>query len=115
MRQRYRADYRRQIYSADCRAPQADGAIVWRQFFGLYGGIAKIDNCRLLNLPPYIAGDMRATVWITGEADTWFSQPAVCWIKGYNLRGYITKDGDGYFVFYKQQIEARGVSEKSSR
>ena len=107
----------------DCRASQADGAIVWRRNYATvvlgalcpYGDLARIDNCRLLNLPPYIAGDMRGTVWITGAADTWFSQPAVCYIEGYKLIGYVTKDGDGYLMFFKQQIEARGVSEKSSR
>ena len=60
-----------QKYRADTSTPQADGAVLW--FAQWMGGLslAKIDNCDLS-----MAGDMRRTVYITGEPDTFFSQPA---------------------------------------
>lgn len=84
-----------QKYRADCSAIQDDGAIVWRSRW--MGGcpLAKVENCRLDNL----VGDMRATVYATGEADTYFSIPAVCWIRSKRVRGYITGDSDGNYVF----------------
>jgi hypothetical protein len=57
--------------------------------------LAKIDKCRLENL----TGDMRCTVYVTGEADTFFSVPAVCKLRGCRVRGYVTGDGDGNLVF----------------
>lgn len=84
-----------QKYRADTSEPQTDGATVW--FTQCYGfqTVAKIENCRLENL----AGDMRRTVYITGEPDTWFSIPAVCKIQGCRVRGYVTGDDDGNIVF----------------
>lgn len=74
---------------------QADGAIAW--YAEWIGGpsLAKIENCRLENL----VGDMRRTVTITGEADTYFSIPAVCSIAGKAVKGYVTGDDDGNLVF----------------
>jgi hypothetical protein len=57
--------------------------------------VAKVENCRLDNL----VGDMRATVYATGEPDTYFSIPAMCWLRGKRVRGYITGDTDGNHVF----------------
>lgn len=84
-----------QKYRADESETQADGATTW--FSKWMGGptLARINNCRLDNL----SGDMRATVYITGEADTWFSIPAACRIKGARVRGYVTGDGEGNMVF----------------
>lgn len=84
-----------QKYRADKSEIQADGAVLW--FANWLGGpsLAKIDNCRLANM----AGDMRRTVYITGEADTWFSIPAVCRIAGVRVRGYVTNDGNGDSIF----------------
>lgn len=84
-----------QRYRADVAEKQADGSVAW--FAKWLGGpsLAKIDNCRLANL----AGDMRRTVYITGEPDTWFSQPAVCSIAGACVKGYVTGDDNGSLVF----------------
>jgi hypothetical protein len=57
--------------------------------------LAKVDQCRLVDL----AGDMRRTVYITDEPDTWFSVPAVCKIAGARVNGYVTGDEDGNLVF----------------
>lgn len=84
-----------QKYRADRSETQADGASVW--YADWIGGptLAKIENCSLANL----AGDMRRTVYITGEPDTFFSIPAVCSLAGCRVRGYVTGDGDGCLVF----------------
>ena len=84
-----------QKYRADTAAPQKDGAIVWRADW--LGGptVSKIVNCAIESM----AGDMRRTVYVTGEPDTWFSIPAICKIQGCRIRGYITGDGAGNLVF----------------
>jgi hypothetical protein len=85
-----------QKYRADSSETQSDGATVW--FADWLGGatISRINNCRLVNLH----GDMRATVYITGEPDTYFSTPAVCRLFGCRVKGYITGDGEGQIVFH---------------
>jgi hypothetical protein len=82
------------LYRCDRAKAQDDGALIW--YADWMGGpsISKIANCRLVN----IAGDMRRTVVITGEADTYFSVPAECRIMGCHVRGYVTSD-DGNLVF----------------
>ena len=85
-----------QKYRADVSETQKDGAIIWRAKW--FGGptLAKIENCRLENL----TGDMRANVFVTGEADTYFSIPAVCSLFGKRVRGYLTGDDEGNLVFH---------------
>jgi hypothetical protein len=39
------------------------------------------------------------TVYIRGEADTYFSLPAACRYKGKTVTGYITSNDDGEYVF----------------
>lgn len=82
-------------YRRDTSSQQPDGATLW--FTEWLGGptLAAIENCRLENL----AGDMRRTVEITGEADTYFSIPARISIGGKTVRGYVTGDGNGNLVF----------------
>ena len=85
-----------QKYRADTSEAQVDGSTQW--FANWLGGpsLSKIENCRLDNL----VGDMRATVYITGEPDTYFSQPAVCSLFGKRVKGYVTGDHDnGALVF----------------
>ncbi len=84
-----------QKYRADISETQPDGAIVWSSKWMGGPSLARVDNCRLSNL----SGDIRATVYITGEADTWFSIPAVCRIKGCRVRGYLASDDDN-LVFH---------------
>jgi hypothetical protein len=84
-----------QKYRADVSETQKDGAIVWSaQWFG-GPSMARINNCRWES----IAGDVRRTVYIRGEADTAFSIPAVCFYYGACVRGYVTGDGEGNTVF----------------
>lgn len=84
-----------QKYRADTSKTQQDGAVVWcAQWMG-GPSLAKIENCRLENL----AGDMRRTVYITSEADTYFSIPAVCKLAGKRITGYVTGDDSGNLVF----------------
>ena len=84
-----------QKYRADTWQLQEDGAKLW--FAKWIGGpsLAKIEGCRLDNM----AGDMRATVYITAEPNTFFSQPAACSLKGCRVRGYVTGDDNGNLVF----------------
>lgn len=91
-------------YRSDYSETQPDGAILW--FARWMGGpsLAKVQNCRLDNL----AGDMRRTVTITGEADTWTSQPAICSIQGCTVRGYVTGDSDGLLVFRQCYYKGEG-------
>jgi hypothetical protein len=84
-----------QKYRADISEAQSDGAVVWRAQWMGGRTLAKIVNCRLASL----AGDMRATVYMTGEPDTYFSIPAVCRIMGKRVKGYVTND-DGDLVFH---------------
>jgi len=83
-------------YRVDRTETQADGAEVGHAItFGNYRTLARVRNCRLENL----AGDMRATVYTTGEPDTFFSIPAYCSLKGKRVKGYLTNDGEGNLVF----------------
>ena len=84
-----------QKYRADVSKTQPDGAVLWSAKWMGGPTLAKIDNCRLVDL----AGDMRRTVYITGEPDTWFSIPAVCSLAGCRMRGYVTVADDGNEVF----------------
>jgi hypothetical protein len=84
-----------QKYRADVPRPQNDGSVIW--YANWMGGptLAKIENCRLENLE----GEPRRTVYITGEADTFFSIPAATRYLGKYVKGYVTGDEDGNLVF----------------
>lgn len=79
-------------YSSDL---QEDGARVWRAHPAGGSLLARIDKCRLASM----AGDMRRTVYARGEADTFFSIPAVCMLYGCRVKGYITSE-EGNLVFH---------------
>lgn len=83
-----------QKYRADVSETQSDGAVVWFAEWMAGRTMARINNCRL-----NLAGDMRATVYITGEPDTYFSIPAVCRIFGCRVKGYVTSE-DGLLIFH---------------
>lgn len=84
-----------QKYRADVATTQLDGSIVWSSNWIGGPSLAKIDYCQLATL----AGEPRATVYITAEADTYFSQPAVCRYMGKRVKGYVTGDDNGNIVF----------------
>lgn len=79
-----------QKYRADRSETQDDNSICW--FADWMGGptLSKINNCRIDGT------DARLTVYITGEADSWFSIPASTRKRGKYVRGYITSDDLGY-------------------
>jgi hypothetical protein len=81
-----------QKYRADTSTTQADGATLW--FARWMGGpsLAKIAGCRVDGI------DKRLTVYITGEPDTYFSQPAATRYRGRYIAGYVTSD-DGVLYF----------------
>lgn len=77
-----------QKYRADKCETQPDGAVKW--FAEWMGGptLSRINSCR-------IAGtELRRAVYITGEADTWFSIPAATRVNGQYVRGYVTGESD---------------------
>ena len=82
-------------YRSDEYRRQGDGAKLWHANWIGGPSLSKIENCRLENLQ----GNMRRTVYITGDADSFFSIPAVCKIAGCSVRGYVTSDNDGALVF----------------
>ena len=77
-----------QKYRADYSAPQPDGAVRWYARWMGGPSLAKIQNCRIDGT------DLRRTVYVTGEPDTWFSQPAATRVKGRYVAGYVTGEGD---------------------
>ena len=82
-----------QKYRADYANRQTDGAYVWRSAH--WDCLARINNCRLANLE----GEPRRSVYITGEADTFFSIPAETRYMGKRVKGYVTGDDNGNLVF----------------
>lgn len=80
-----------QKHRADKSEPQPDGATAWYAQWMGGNTLARIDNCRIDNL----AGEMRRTVYITGEADSYFSIPAVCKLMGARVKGYVTGTDTG--------------------
>jgi hypothetical protein len=84
-----------QKYRSDTARAQPDGATVWSADWMGGTTVSKIENCRLINLE----GDMRRTVYITGDPDSFFSTPAACKIQGATVKGYVTGD-DGNLVFH---------------
>lgn len=85
-----------QKFRADTCTQQKDGAVLWYSQWMGGPSLAQINNCRLAMME----GDMRRTVYITGEPDTWFSQPAVCRLAGRLVRGYVTGGDDGNLIFH---------------
>jgi hypothetical protein len=86
-----------QKYRADKQGVKSDnGSIPW--YTNWMGGpsIALVRNC-----PCFINGEnvTARSVYVRGDADTYFSIPAACRIKGKDVRGYLTADEKG-FTFY---------------
>lgn len=84
-----------QKYRADSSKSRGDGAVL--HYAEWIGGpsLSKITNCRIDNFPD----KLRGTVYITGEADSFFSIPAAMRYKDKTVRGFVTSDG-GMIYFY---------------
>src|SRR5581483_1715404 len=92
-----------QKYRAEIRgAIQKNGAIPYTTKF--WGTLALVRNCPIRNTV-IDTGITPRTVYVSGEADTFFSIPAACRYKGKTLRGYLTTDDNGDYEFrvYKNQ------------
>lgn len=88
--QKYRSDEAGEI--------QSDGS---QPFYARWMGgpsLALIKQCRCSNDPTL----KPRTVYVTGDADTWFSQPAACQSRGKTIRGFITGDDSGCLVFVRK-------------
>ena len=79
-----------QKYRADTSETQPDGAVIWRANWIGGPSLARINHCRAENLH----GEPRLTVYITGDADTWFSVPAKARYLGKVINGYVTGESD---------------------
>jgi hypothetical protein len=64
--------------------------------FDCLGPFAKVKNC------PIEDTDYRVTAYATGYAETWFSVPAVCKVKGKRIKGFFYAKDDGVrFIPYR--------------
>lgn len=71
--------------------PEYNGSIRCYTYWMPGKTTAAIANC-----PIDIAGEPRRMVYLTGEADTYFTVPAVCKLFSITVKGYITMDLQGY-------------------
>jgi hypothetical protein len=81
-----------QKYRADVSdAPDANGAVA--HYVRWMGGptLSKVTACPVARnvMPP-------RTVYVTGEPDTFFSQPAACSYRGRTVRGYLTRSDQAW-------------------
>lgn len=86
-----------QKYRADIKGEtQTTGAIPF--YTKWIGGpsLALIRNCPIKNYPLDIPP---RTVYVRGEPDSWFTQPAACVYKRKTITGYITADDNGNYEF----------------
>jgi hypothetical protein len=88
--QKYRADIQGEI--------QWNGAIPFYTKWMGGPSLALIRNCPIKNTT-IDTGISPRTVYVRGEPDTWFSQPAACVYKGKTITGYITQDDNRNYEF----------------
>lgn len=95
--QKYRADELLESDNNGCR--------VWAARWMGGHTISKLEHC------PTVFGPR--TVYVTGEADTWFSLPAACKYRGKTVRGYVTcSDGMWEFRAYVRSYWFPHVTEE---
>jgi len=93
-----------QKYRADVEGEQQKngGVPAYAKWMG-GPSLALVRNCKIegAELSP-------RTVYVRGEADTFFSIPAACQHKGKIVRGYLTVDDNQEYVFraYKDQVQS---------
>lgn len=86
-----------QKYRADRQGETcANGAIPWHADWIGGPSLALVKQCPV----NWQTDGATVTAYVTGEADTWFSIPAVCRYLGRRVKGYITTDDFGY-VFHQ--------------
>ena len=86
-----------QKYRADIKGEtQTNGSIPFYTKWMGGPSLALIRNCPIKNFRKTINP---RTVYVRGEPDTAFSQPAACQYQGKTLRGYITQDDNGEYEF----------------
>lgn len=84
-----------QKYRADQSGPkQANGGVPHHTNWMCGPTLALISHCPIQN-----ADLTPRTVYVRGEADTFFSIPAACRYKGRTVTGYITTDDAQEYVF----------------
>lgn len=91
--QKYRFDYQGEAYANGAIPVYAD----W-QFGPTLAG--------LRNTPCETYG--RRTVYITGEADSFFSQPAAIRVRGKTVKGFVTGDDMGLSFVANANANAKG-------
>jgi len=75
--------------------------------------LAGVRNCPVNNAPEAYGPDLRRTVYATGMADTFFSIPAACKIKGKTCRGFLSFENDrGYYFVPTEDFDWPYVSMK---
>lgn len=78
-----------------------NGAVGWRPGgpFDCLGPYAKVERC------PIRGTDLRRTVYARGYADTHFSVPAHCRIRGRTVKGYLAPAKDQHGLSVEGTIE----------
>lgn len=69
--------------------------------------LAMIRDCKIENVDGLISP---RCVYVRGEHDTAFSQPAACVFRGKTITGYITTDDNNELVFRAHNSEKEKVS-----
>ena len=84
-----------QRYYANKPTVQGDGATLWHNSYYISGPfLVKVSGARV----PSLVGEPAVTAYVTGESDTWFSQPCKFHYLGKVLNGYLTGDADGNII-----------------
>ena len=90
-----------QKYRADFACKNDDDSVSWFARWMGSPSLAKIQNCRIDGYSG------RLTVYVTGEPDTYLSQPAATRHKGKYVAGYLTRDESGPVFHAMDRHKAR--------
>lgn len=96
-----------QRYRADKSTVNMDGSVSWHAHWRGGPSLSKIGNCRIFGTA------QRLTVYVTGEADTYFSIPACTRSCGKYVRGYLTSDDDG-MIFHAMDVHKDRLRTKAT-
>lgn len=92
-----------QKYRADKATKNQDDSISWHARWIGGPSLAKVQNCRIHGMP------YRLAVYVTGEPDTYFSQPAATRRRGQHVAGFLTCDDEGPIFHAMDRHKARLV------